>query len=466
MLAAIGQSLSIGSMFIYTFGIFAKPLAAEFNGSRASISLAILLLNAVVAVTSPFTGYAVDRFGGRRVITISILTLSGCLLALSTVKPPLWHLYALYIGAGLAGTGSSPVAYSRVVANWFDRDRGLALGCASAGLGVGAFMVPSITQFVIQHGGWRQAYVALACLSACIAAPVIGWFLRGTPQELGLLPDGADAASHRLIAKAPLPGLTFGEAVRTGIFWQLFLIFYAVSACLNGTMTHLAPLLTDRGVGGQQAAAAVSLFGAATVIGRIGNGYLADKFFAPVHSRGHLQRSNGRSRLTLAWRNRWLGLSRIAVDGACDWSRSRRNAISGEPLFRDALHGSTIRLHLLGVYTRRRFRPVLTWRGLRPDRFLSCASGICSSGHGACYRGDAVSGKVSLSAKVRRISRYGFAGIDLFWSRTTYNSRDATEARRGIPKRKTALVDRSLPGRSFLGTASRPADRIIAAPDR
>lgn len=281
MLAAIGQSLSIGSMFIYTFGIFAKPLAAEFSGSRASISLAILLLNAVVAATSPFTGYAVDRFGGRRVITLSILALSGCLLALSTVKPPLWHLYALYIGAGIAGTGSSPVAYARVVANWFDRDRAFALGCASAGLGMGAFLVPSITQFVILHHGWRQAYVVLACLSACIAAPVIGWFLRGTPQELGLLPDGAHYTDHRATRNAPLPGLRFGHAIRSGIFWQLFLIFYAVSACLNGTLTHLVPLLTDRGIGGQQAAAAVSLFGAATVLGRLGNGYLADRFFAP-----------------------------------------------------------------------------------------------------------------------------------------------------------------------------------------
>ena len=281
MLAAIGQSLSIGSMFMYTFGIFAKPLAAEFHGSRAAVSLAILFLNLIVAVTSPFTGYAVDRFGGRRVITISILALSGCLLVLSTITPPIWHLYALYIAAGIAGTGSSPVAYSRVVASWFDHDRGLALGCASAGLGMGAFIVPSITQFVIQHHGWRQAYVALACLSACIAAPVIGWFLRGTPQELGLLPDGADDTSHGIAAKAPLPGLTFREALRTGMFWRLFLIFYAVSACLNGTVTHLVPLLTDRGVGGQQAAAAVSLFGAATVIGRVGNGYLADRYFAP-----------------------------------------------------------------------------------------------------------------------------------------------------------------------------------------
>jgi sugar phosphate permease len=270
-------------MFIYTFGIFAKPLAAAFNGSRASISMAILLLNAMVAFTSPMIGYAVDRYGGRRVITASVLALSLCLFGLSAARPPLWHLYALYIAAGIAGTGSSPVAYSRVIANWFDRDRGLALGLASAGIGVGALILPSVTQFVIQNYGWRQAYGALGCLSLVLAAPMVGAFLRGTPQELGLLPDGVQDArgSSRLATNRHLSGLVLREAVRTPTFWTLCLIFYAVSACVNGTLAHLVPLLTDRGMDAQKAAATVSLFGAATVLGRIGNGYLADRFFAP-----------------------------------------------------------------------------------------------------------------------------------------------------------------------------------------
>jgi MFS family permease len=268
-------------MFMYTFGIFAKPLALTFTSNRASISLAILLLNLMVTLTAPLVGYAVDHFSGRRVITISILALSACLFALSTVTTPLWHLYALYALAGVAGAGSSPVAYARVVANWFDRDRGLALGLASAGIGVGSLIMPSLTQFVIQQFGWRQAYATLGCLSLLIAAPVVWFFLKGTPQEVGLLPDGAHETRSRTIAALPVAGLTVSEALRTRIFWQLFLIFFSVSACVNGTITHLVPLLTDQAVSGRNAAAAVSLFGAATVVGRIGNGYLVDRFFAP-----------------------------------------------------------------------------------------------------------------------------------------------------------------------------------------
>jgi predicted MFS family arabinose efflux permease len=75
--------------------------------------------------------------------------------------------------------------------------------------------------------------------------------------------------------------MTTGEAIRTRTFWQLCSGFFAVSACVNGTLGHLAPLLTDQGVSGRKAALATSVFGAATIVGRVGNGFLVDRFFAP-----------------------------------------------------------------------------------------------------------------------------------------------------------------------------------------
>jgi len=84
-----------------------------------------------------------------------------------------------------------------------------------------------------------------------IAAPVVGFFLRGTPEEVGLLPDGAKEIRNPALPTKPMSGLTVAEALRTRTFWQLCLIFFAVSACANGTITHLAPLLTDQGVPGR-----------------------------------------------------------------------------------------------------------------------------------------------------------------------------------------------------------------------
>jgi sugar phosphate permease len=281
VVAIVGQSFSLPPMLGYTFGVFAKPLADEFHTNRRSIALAVSLLDVVLTFSAPVAGRLVDRYSAQRVIVTSLLGLAACLVGLSFVQPPLWHFYALYVLAGLVGIGTTPVTFSRVVANWFDRKRGLALGLASTGIGLGAFIAPSLAQFLIDRDGWRLAYLGLACVCVAIAVPVVGIFLKRSPEEVGLLPDDANAPSTSASLFKPRAGMQTFEALRTRTFWQLCGVFFCVAACVNGGIAHLAPLLTDRGLSGRSAALAASLFGAASIAGRIGNGYLVDRIFAP-----------------------------------------------------------------------------------------------------------------------------------------------------------------------------------------
>jgi predicted MFS family arabinose efflux permease len=281
VVAIVGQSFSLGTMLVYTFGIFAKPLAGEFKTNRGSIALAVSLVDLVLTFAAPGAGRLVDRYGARGVIVSSHLALAACLLGLSFLQPPLWHFHALYALAGLVGVATTPVTYGRVIANWFDRKRGLALGLASTGVGLGAFITPSLAQFLIDEAGWRGAYMGLAGISLLIAVPAVGIFLRGSPQEVGLLPDGIKASIRSAPRVESPAGMKVSEALRTRTFWQLCGIFFCVAACVNGAMAHLAPLLTDHGVSGRSAALAASLFGIASIGGRVGNGFLVDRFFAP-----------------------------------------------------------------------------------------------------------------------------------------------------------------------------------------
>ncbi len=279
--AIAGMSFSTGTMLVYTFGIFAKPLASELRTNRGAIALAVSLLDIVVTFSAPGAGRLVDRYGARGVIVSSLVALSGCLVALAYVQPPLWHFYAIYALAGFLGVATTPVTYSRVIANWFNRRRGLALGLANSGVGLGAFITPPLAQFLIDRSGRRLAYLGLAGACLAIAVPVVAIFLRANPGEVGLLPDGADPSPGTIPKEAPVEGLTVLEAFRTRTFWLLGFIFFCVAACVTGASAHLAPLLTDAGVSGRSAAFAVSIFGAAAIAGRIGNGYLVDRFFAP-----------------------------------------------------------------------------------------------------------------------------------------------------------------------------------------
>src|SRR5208282_674720 len=96
------------------------------------------------------------------------------------------------------------------------------------------------------HFGWRGAYLGLAAAPVLIALPVVGFFLRDTPQELGLQPDGIPTPDG-------VAGMALSQAIETRTFWQLCAIIFGVAACVNGAFSHMVPLLTDRGISGRSA---------------------------------------------------------------------------------------------------------------------------------------------------------------------------------------------------------------------
>ena len=140
-----------------------------------------------------------------------------------------------------------------------------------AGVGLGAALVPQFAQAITTNFGWRAAYVGLGLLTFALAFPAVALFLR----EPG--PTTASAISHAV----ELVGLTGREAIQTWRFWILAFAFFVVAAAANGTIAHVIPLLTDRGVSPQMATSALSTAGVALIMGRLVAGYLLDRIFAP-----------------------------------------------------------------------------------------------------------------------------------------------------------------------------------------
>ena len=282
LVSALGSACGIGPVVVYTFGIFAKPLAAELHASRASIFLAVSLIDLLVPFSAPAAGRLVDRHGARFVIVGSHLVVIGCLVGLSLLHPPLWHFYVVFALLGLLGVATTPVTYSRVVANWFDRRRGTALGFANAGVGVGTFVAMPLAQMLIDRAGWRAAYLGIAGFCLLVGVPPVWLFLRGKPEEMGLGFDSIEpAASAGALITENTGGIPIGQALHNRNFWLLAGIFFVVAACVTGANSNIAPLLTDSGVSGASAAFAASLFGVAIIVGRIGTGYLVDRFLGP-----------------------------------------------------------------------------------------------------------------------------------------------------------------------------------------
>ena len=176
----------------------------------------------------------------------------------------------LYALSGLVGVGQNPTAYSKVLAAYFDRRRGLAMGLALAGVGLGTALMPALSARLIEHVGWRTTY---ACLGAVILVlaflPVLFW-----------LPEPPRRAAQA--ATTVLPGLTvFAEAIRSRGYWTLAIAFFLTTVAINGALVHVVPLLTDRGMTTSAAAGTIAAAGMALIAGRVAAGYVMDRVFAP-----------------------------------------------------------------------------------------------------------------------------------------------------------------------------------------
>lgn len=278
---AVGLFMGYVPIIGFTFGVFFTSLAEEFKWSRAEISLAFSLSLLALSVALPVAGRVVDRFGARRVILSSVLLFGLALVSLYFLSANLWHYYAIFVVIGVVGGGVSPVPYYNVITHWFDRRRGLALGLAMIGVGLSEFVMPSFAQALIIRVGWRLAYVIIGVIVVAVTFPVVALFLKETPREMGLGPDGAVASETRVErVSGPSSGLTGREAWRNLTFWLMSSSLFLVSMSLTGCLVHIAPMLKDRGTSAAGAALATSLLGGANLVGRVGTGYLLDRIFA------------------------------------------------------------------------------------------------------------------------------------------------------------------------------------------
>ena len=194
----------------------------------------------------------------------------------------LWHFYLLYFLLGIVGSGTTPVPFAKVISQWFDRRRGLALALTIAGSSVGTVIMPPLAQALISSLGWRQAYVVLGMIVIAVTIPVIGLFLRESPESMGFRPDGGEPSEHDPSAAPAAPmSLTRGEALRTITFWLLVVAFLCISIAFHACLIHLVPMLRDHGISAAAAAGATSLLAIGILLGRVGTGFLLDRYFAP-----------------------------------------------------------------------------------------------------------------------------------------------------------------------------------------
>jgi len=263
--------------FQYSYGVFFTELCNDLGWSRTAVSGAYSLFMLWHSACYLVAGGLNDKYGPRTTLGVSVTVLAAGYALMATVNTQ-WQLYVVYgiiIGTG-CGFCFAPI--TSTVSRWFVKRRGMALGIAVAGIGIGTMAMAPCAQFLISRLEWRTSYLVIAAVLLAIGLP-ISRLMRLDPAEKGLLPDGVGAMSEERGSQDPLVQLDFvlSQAMKTRAFWLLFVMFAAFNCAVQMLMVHLKAYVTGFGITPMLAATLIGLIGIGSAVGRVVMGHASDR---------------------------------------------------------------------------------------------------------------------------------------------------------------------------------------------
>ncbi len=264
--ATVGLIFSQGTLLLYTFGVFARPLHAEFGWSRTKLSGALAIGQYTFALAAPVWGLMIDRFGPRAILLPSVICLSALVASLGLLTPHIWHYYLVFAAVSMCAGGASPLGYSAVLVRKFERHLGLALGLALMGVGIGAAVLPPLAQTLITDLGWRQAYAIFGALTLVFTLPAAVMATRNLP---------------RTTAPRTVPNTSVLASVKTRAFVMICIMFLLLGLVSIGTLANLVPIMISRGFSPRGAAAVAAVTGLVAIAARGGIGWVLDRSHPP-----------------------------------------------------------------------------------------------------------------------------------------------------------------------------------------
>jgi MFS family permease len=269
----VGNIFSVTTVINATFSNFLIPVSTDLGWHRSQFSLVLTLISILGVIAYPLSGRLMDKLGPRPVALVGNVMFGVSVACLSFIPKNPAYVYLLFGVMGLLSTLPSTLLFARVVSTWFYARRGIVLGL-SGGLafGIGGVTVPPIAQMLIQTFGWRGAYIGLGTLVIAVGLPVFFFLLREAPP--GIAPPGTAGADTE-------SGLTRAQAQRLPAFWILLGGVALGAGSIAALITHMIPLVAERGGSVTLALAALSMLYAANAVWQIVLGAVLDRRRSP-----------------------------------------------------------------------------------------------------------------------------------------------------------------------------------------
>jgi len=257
--AFVSLLISLGIRF--TYSIFFIPLTNEFGWDRASTSSIFSISLLLFAVVGPLLGNLMDRLGAR-IVFVAGSAILGIGLMLSGTAQSLWQMVVYYsIIASLGLAALSLGMHGVVLSRWFIRRRGLAIGLAFAGTGIGTFIFSPLVEQLIANYGWRGTYFALGAIVLVLLVPINALWARSHPKEMNQLPDGESLLIESTQHAPTKPTHNARTVLRDARLWLLLIVTLLALTAARMIVVHAVAHMVDVGF--------TTLF-AATVFGAVG----------------------------------------------------------------------------------------------------------------------------------------------------------------------------------------------------
>lgn len=278
--AFVTQFVVIGTVF-YSYGVLFKPLVEDLGVSRLAVASALPLAFIVVGLAAPFVGRAIDRGAVRGVMLLGAISLSGGFFALSRASN-LWQFYVafgLLIALGLALVGG--ISNTALVATWFVRRRGTALGISQIGVSLSGMVMAFVASWLVAEIGWRGTSSVFGVVPILVIVPLAWFFVVSRPEDRQLHPDGDTQAAGPAGGTSEAhedASWTTGRALRERSVWIIAIVVGLNFSGNTAVILQIYPHATDLGFSATQAASVLSVMAGMAALGKPTFGWLGDRY--------------------------------------------------------------------------------------------------------------------------------------------------------------------------------------------
>lgn len=263
---------------LYSFSMLKVPMTAML-GDGTAVAFGFSIYAVVAGVMSLFVGDIIQKLGLRWSLILSAIFFSGGFFIISMLNS-IALVYVAYVVMGIGSALGGMIVVSGIPSNWFVKRRGIAMGVTWCATLPGSLLTTTLISSAAADGDWQRAAMILGIISLVVMFAA-SFVLKWRPQEVGLLPDGMTEAEASRIAEhagsAKLVGLNRKQAVKTLVFWLLFISFAMIGIGEQGPLQNFPTYLVAHKYDLATAGFFMTFLSLAGVCGKLTSGFLIDK---------------------------------------------------------------------------------------------------------------------------------------------------------------------------------------------